>query len=103
MLFCLTGCATIINKEYEDVEVLITREYYKHPWKETTLVNQTPITKMHNATYCITVKYMNKTYNLKDEDSYSKYSGKVGETVIAVKEDTIYDDGSIKSNIIKLK
>ena len=103
MLFSLTGCATIVSREYEDVEVIITREYYKQPWEEITLVANIPVTKTHDASYCISVKYMDKTYNLKDADTYARYTGKVGDTVIAVKEITTYDDGKTTIDITKLK
>lgn len=103
IILLITGCSPIINKEYMDVEVLITGEYYKPEWEEITLVANIPTTVKHDASYSITVNYAEKTYSFYDADTYSKYSGKVGDTVTGVKEIRTYEDGTVKVRISSLK
>lgn len=94
----LTSCAKCISTEYENVEVVITDEYYSPMWMQVK-----PVMMTHPAVYKITVQHDGNEYTIDDADTYNKYNDKVGQTAIGQLETKTYDNGTVTYDIVSLE
>ena len=101
-LFGLVGCAKLVNTTHQNVEVTIVDEYHRGTYIMPMQVGKTTIMQTYPAIYEITVEYNGIQYTIDSSDTYDKYKDKIGETTIGILETRIYDDGSIKYDIIGL-
>lgn len=103
ILLLLTGCAKVINVEYENVEVVVVDEDYTAMWLQSVKCGGATTLITHPARYEITVEYNGAKYTLDDEDTYEKYKNKIGQTVNGTMEVKTYDDGTVKYDIWSLE
>ena len=101
-VFALTGCAKCISTETSTVQVKVTDEYYEaaHTALEYNVIYDMPMLKTVPTKYRITVEYNDIEYNFTDEDTYNKYSNRIGEYVNGILEIKKYDNG--QQNTISL-
>ena len=99
----LTGCKKCVEKFNSTVQVEIVNEYYK-PEQINYYMDSSGHLKREwdYAEYEITVRYDGIEYSLRDESTYRKYHGRIGEKVQGILRTKKYDDGSVKEWIIGL-
>ena len=102
MLAC---CAKCVSTETSTVQVKVTNAYHKASY--TTMYyspeTKTMLPQTHAAIYKITVEYDGTEYDIRDRDTYYKYSDSIGESVNGILETKKYDDGTVKYNIVDLE
>lgn len=102
MLAC---CAKCVSTETSTVQVKVTNAYHKASY--TTMyyspATKTMLPQTHAAIYKITVEYDGTEYDIRDRDTYYKYSDSIGESVNGILETKKYDDGTVKYNIVDLE
>lgn len=102
MLAC---CAKCVSTETSTVQVKVTNAYHKASY--TTMyyspATKTMLPQTHAAIYKITVEYDGIEYDIRDRDTYYKYSDSIGESVNGILETKKYDDGTVKYNIVDLE
>lgn len=102
MLAC---CAKCVSTETSTVQVKVTNAYHKASY--TTMyyspATKTMLPQTHAAVYKITVEYDGTEYDIRDRDTYYKYSDSIGESVNGILETKKYDDGTVKYNIVDLE
>ena len=102
MLAC---CAKCVSTETSTVQVKVTNAYHKASY--TTMyyspATKTMLPQTHAAIYKITVEYDGTEYDIRDRDTYYKYSDYIGESVNGILETKKYDDGTVKYNIVDLE
>ena len=103
LTFVLTGCAKCTSTETSIVQVKITDKYYRA--QHTTIIptGKSTVIIPHSAVYKITVEYNGTEYNVYGNDTYNKYSDKIGEYTNAVLETKKYDNDTVKYNITELE
>ena len=103
LAFSLTGCKKCIEKVDTTVQVEIVNEYYK-PEQINYYMNANGKLRREwdYAEYEITVKYDGVEYSFRDEYTYRRYHGRIGEKVQGILRTKKYDDGTIKERIINL-
>lgn len=101
----LVGCAKCINTETSTVQVKVTNAYHKASYTTMhySLATKTMLPQTHAAIYKITVEYDGTEYDIRDRDTYYKYSDSIGESVNGILETKKYDDGTVKYNIVDLE
>lgn len=102
ILLAITSCAKLINTKYENVEVEITDIYYKNSYMVPMRVGKITTVRTQPAVYRTIVEHNGVEYSINGKETYDKYRDKVGEKTFATLEICIYDDGTVKKNIIKL-
>lgn len=102
MIFLLSGCAKLINTEYQDVEVTITDEYHRGSYPTPMRCGGTIIMITHPAVYRITVEYNNIEYTISGKETYNKYKDNVGQITTGTLKISTYDDGTVKYDITNL-
>lgn len=102
-MFSLSGCAKLVNTEYQKVEVVITDEYYRGMYITPIFNGKTTIMITHPAVYQITVEYNGVEYTISGSDTYNKYKDNVGQTVTGTLEIRTYDNSNIRYNITSLE
>ena len=103
ILISLAGCAKVINVEYQEVEVKVVDEYYREMYEQPMYAGRVITKVTYPAEYRITVEYEGVQYKFKDKETYYKYKDKLGQNVTGTLEIRLYDDGSMRHNIINLK
>lgn len=103
LMLLVAGCAKCVSTEYENVEVIITDEYYQGMYVTPRRVGKIITMQTHPAVYRITVKYDGQEYTINGSDTYNKYKDKIGQTAIGTLEICSYDDGSVRYNITELQ
>ena len=103
MIFSLTGCAKLVNKECKNVEVNIVDEYHRGMYMTPVFNGKTTAMITHPAVYRITVEYNGVEYTISGSDTYNKYKEKVGQTATGTLEIRTYDDGTVKYDITALE
>jgi hypothetical protein len=103
ILLLLTGCASVISIEYENVEVVVVDEDYTAMWLQPVKCGNVTTFITHPAHYKIIVEYNGVKYTLDDEDAYKKYKNKIGQTVNGTMEVKTFDDGTVKYDIWSLE
>ena len=103
LIFSLTGCAKLVNKECENVEVSIVDKYHRGMYVTPVFNGKTTTMITHPAVYRITVEYNGVEYTISGSDTYNKYKEKVGQTATGTLEIRTYDDGSVKYDITALE
>lgn len=101
--FSLFGCAKCISTETTEVEVKITDEYHRGSYMVPMRVGKVTTFRTSPAIYKITVEYNGNEYAITGRDIWNSYKDKLGEMVTGILETKIYDDESVKYNIISLK
>lgn len=101
LLVC--GCARCIDKKQVNVQVKIVEEYHRKAY--TTLIprGKSMAVINHPKIHRITVEYDGDEYSIDDAETYKKYKKSVGKMATAILETKIYDDGTEKRDVIKLK
>ena len=102
MAILLTGCAKVIDTEYETVKVEIVNEYHRAGYSTPVRVGKVWTVRHHPALYRIHVMYNDVQYTIGGSDAWHKYKGMVGKTVSATLEIRTYDNGTVKHNITAL-
>lgn len=104
-VFVLTGCTKCIRTEVSTVQVKVTDEYYEaaHATLEYNVIYDMPMLKTVPTKYRITVEYNDIEYDFTDEDTYNKYSNRIGEYVNGTLETKKYEDGTVRYNIVNLE
>lgn len=103
LIFSLTGCAKVINTEYESVEVNVVDIYHRAMWMQPIRSGKVTTFITHPAIYEVVVEYNDVEYTINDHDTYNRYKGKIGHTAIGTLEIRTYDDGTVKYDITQLK
>lgn len=103
ILLLLTGCASVISIEYENVEVVVVDTEHTAMWLQPVKCGDMTTFITHPARYKITVEYNGVKYTLDDEDTYKKYKNKIGQTVNGTMEVKTFDDGTVKYDIWSLE
>lgn len=103
IIFSLSGCAKLVNTEYQKVEVTITDEYHRGMYITPIFNGKTTTMITHPAVYRITVEYNDIEYAISGSNTYEKYKDKVGQTAIGTLEICTYDDGTVKCDITSLE
>lgn len=103
MIFSLVGCAKCISTEYESVEVVIVDKYHRGMWMQPIRAGKVTTFITHPAVWRITVEYNGVKYYVNGNDTYNKYKDKIGQTTIGELEIKIYDDDTVKYNIVSLE
>ena len=103
LMFSLVGCAKLVNKECENVEVSIVDKYHRGMYMTPVFNGKTTTMITHPAVYRITVEYNGVEYTISGSDTYNKYKEKVGKTTIGTLEIRTYDDGTVKYDITELE
>lgn len=101
LLFC--GCARCIDKKQINIQVKIVEEYHRKAYTTLIPCGKSTIVVNYPKIYRITVEYDGDEYSIDDEETYKKYKKSVGKMATAILETKIYDDGTEKRDIIKLK
>ena len=102
LMFALSGCAKLVNTEYQKVEVIITDKYHRGMYITPIFNGKTTTMITHPAVYRITIKYNGVEYTISGSDTYSKYKDKVGQTAFGTLEISTYDNGTVKYKITSL-
>ena len=102
MLAC---CAKCVSTETSTVQVKVTNAYHKASY--TTMyyspATKTMLPQTHAAIYKITVESDGTEYDIRERDTYYKFSDSIGESVNGILETKKYDDGTVKYNIVDLE
>ena len=103
LIFNLVGCVKIVSIEYENVEVTIVDEHYRAMWMQPMIIDKVTTFITYPDEWEITVEYNGVEYTIDDEHTYKKYNSKIGQTAIGELEIKIYDDGTVKYDIVSLE
>lgn len=103
LLISLSGCAKLVNTEYETVQVEIVDEYHRGAYTTPIRVGKVTTFQHHPAVYRIYVNYNDVKHTISGSDTWYKYKDAIGETVPATLEIRTYDDGTVKHNITALE
>lgn len=103
-LVSLGGCNKCVDKQATTVNVTIVNEFYEpqKTYHRYSASLDRYVSETRWAEYEITVEYDRVWYSLRDENTYRKYHGKIGEIVKATLVTKKFEDGSVKKNITEL-
>lgn len=102
-VFALTGCAKCISVETSTVQVTIVDEHHSNMYITPMSTGKTTIMVTHPEEYEITVEYNGSKYIVSGQDTYDKYSDKIGECTNATLEIRKYNDGTVRYDILDLE
>lgn len=103
LILILTSCASLVNTEYENVEVKIVDEYHRAMWMQPIRTGNVTTFITHPARYEIIVEYKSVEYTIDDNDTYDRYKDKVGQTATGILEIRTYKNGAVKQEVVELK
>lgn len=98
----MAGCAKLVSTEYETVQVEIVDQYHRGSYMTPCRVGKVTTFITHPAVYRITVAYNGVEYSISGHDTWEQYRYMVGMTVPATIETRVYDDGTVKYDIVAL-
>lgn len=98
----LTGCAKLVNTEYEIVNATIVDEYHRSGYSTPIRVGKVTSMQYHPPVYKIYVTYDSVQYGVSGHNTWNQYKDMIGETVTATLEIRTYDDGSVKLDITNI-
>lgn len=102
VLVVLTGCAKLVNTEYETVDVKITDKYYRSAYMTPVRAGKATTFVTHPAVHRIYIEYKGVEYTISGSTVYHQYKDKIGQTVKGKLKIDTYDDESIKYSITEL-
>ena len=102
MTFTLVGCAKIVERRTETVDVIVVDEYHRNAYTTMSRVGQTTVPIRHPEVNRITVEYNGVQYTINGEETYEFFSDRIGETVQGVLEITVWDNGKTWYDINEL-
>lgn len=103
LCIALSGCAKCISTETKTVQVKVVDEYHRGAYITPMRVGKVTTMITYPAVYRITVEYNGYKYSVSGSDTYNKYKDKIGEYANATLETKVYDDESVKHNIISIE
>lgn len=99
----LTGCAKLVNTEYETVEVTIVDSYHRGAYSIPVRVGKVTTIQHRPAVYRIYVEHNGEQYAFGGYDIWQHYKNMIGCAIPATLEIRTYDDGTVKYEITALE
>lgn len=101
-IFCLSGCAKVVNERTQIVNVTVVDTYHRAMYTTMQKIGKTTTTQVHPAVYRVYVEYNGEKYTISGAEAYREFKDKEGEVVKAELEITTYDNGNVVYDINKL-
>lgn len=98
----ISSCKNVVSTNTESVSVKVISAHKDPETWSTDLSGAYPKVVHTPANYKISVEYLGKTYILTDEDTYRRFHNKIGNTVKAFVEVTVYDDNTKTYRLISI-
>ena len=102
MVLGLVGCAKIMEQRTEIVDDVVVDEYHRNSYVTMSKVGSTTVPITHPEANRITVEYNGEQYTVNGEEVYNLFRDRIGETVQAVLEITVWDNGRTRYDINQL-
>ncbi len=98
-IFCLTGCAKVIQTETKIVNATVVETYHKAAWTQYVWTGKVLIPIYHKAKYEVTLQYKDYKIIVDNQDLYNQCKDSIGTLVECNLVTTYYDDGTSETKL----